>query len=162
MEIRQATVKEIPIIQKIVAVTWPVAYGHIISDAQIDYMLEWMYNTETLTKQMQTNHQFLLATDGVMPAGFAGYSPVDEELFKLHKLYVLPVFQGKAVGKLLLQAVEKNIAAANGKELQLNVNRANNARYFYEKNGFQILKEENIDIGNGYFMNDYVMAKAIE
>jgi len=37
------------------------------------------------------------------------------------------------------------------------VNRQNNAKNFYEKLGFVVIKEEDIDIGNGYFMNDYVM-----
>jgi ribosomal protein S18 acetylase RimI-like enzyme len=45
--------------------------------------------------------------------------------------------------------------------LQLNVNRNNPAKIFYEKLGFAVLNEEDIDIGNGYFMNDYVMQKMI-
>ena len=32
---------------------------------------------------------------------------------------------------------------------------------FYEKLGFQIIKEEDVDIGNGYFMNDYIMEKLL-
>ena len=32
---------------------------------------------------------------------------------------------------------------------------------FYEKLGFTVIKEEDIDIGNGYLMNDYVMEKKI-
>jgi len=39
----------------------------------------------------------------------------------------------------------------------LNVNRFNPAVSFYEKYGFKIIKEEVIDIGNGYVMDDYVM-----
>jgi ribosomal protein S18 acetylase RimI-like enzyme len=39
----------------------------------------------------------------------------------------------------------------------LNVNRNNKALGFYQKFGFVILREEDIDIGNGYFMNDYIM-----
>jgi len=45
--------------------------------------------------------------------------------------------------------------------LQLNVNRNNNAKVFYEKIGFAVIKEEDIDIGNGYLMNDYVMEKKV-
>jgi hypothetical protein len=41
------------------------------------------------------------------------------------------------------------------------MNRNNKARQFYEKNGFIIIKEEDIDIGNNYFMNDYVMEKRL-
>ena len=30
--------------------TWPSTYGHIISQAQIDFMLDWMYSNESLEK----------------------------------------------------------------------------------------------------------------
>jgi hypothetical protein len=39
----------------------------------------------------------------------------------------------------------------------LNVNKYNKAKFFYEKLGFTITKEEVIDIGNDYVMDDYVM-----
>jgi hypothetical protein len=39
----------------------------------------------------------------------------------------------------------------------LNVNKYNKAQYFYSKLGFAIIKEEVIDIGNDYVMDDYVM-----
>ena len=45
--------------------------------------------------------------------------------------------------------------------LQLQVNRDNAAKSFYEKLGFVILKEADFDIGNGYFMRDYVMEKKL-
>jgi ribosomal protein S18 acetylase RimI-like enzyme len=41
------------------------------------------------------------------------------------------------------------------------VNRHNRALHFYEKQGFKIIREEDIDIGSGYFMNDYVMELTI-
>lgn len=41
--------------------------------------------------------------------------------------------------------------------LLLNVNRFNKAVEFYKAIGFNILFEENIEIGNGYLMEDYVM-----
>lgn len=49
----------------------------------------------------------------------------------------------------------------NATVLELNVNRQNKARIFYEKFGFVIVEEKDIPIGNGYFMNDYVMQKVI-
>ena len=42
--------------------------------------------------------------------------------------------------------------------IELNVNRQNNAVDFYKRLGFTILKEVDIPIGKGYFMNDYVMS----
>ena len=51
---------------------------------------------------------------------------------------------------------QKNVA------LFLNVNKYNNALHFYLKQGFFKIREEVIDIGNGYVMDDYVMEKMFE
>ncbi len=42
---------------------------------------------------------------------------------------------------------------------QLNVNRKNIANRFCERNGFIVINEEDTGIGDGYYMNDYVMEK---
>jgi ribosomal protein S18 acetylase RimI-like enzyme len=49
------------------------------------------------------------------------------------------------------------VKSMGGDVLLLNVNRNNPAKSFYKKLGFTVIKEDDIDIGNGYFMNDYVM-----
>jgi ribosomal protein S18 acetylase RimI-like enzyme len=54
------------------------------------------------------------------------------------------------------EVINRTIIAGN-KNLLLNVNRENPALGFYKKKGFEVIKTEDIDIGNGYFMNDYVM-----
>jgi Acetyltransferases len=78
-------------------------------------------------------------------------------IYKLHKIYVLPYNQGKGTGKFVITEIIRAISRKGGKGLQLNVNRNNKAKDFYEKMGFVVIREEDIDIGNGYFMNDYVM-----
>jgi hypothetical protein len=45
--------------------------------------------------------------------------------------------------------------------LELDVNRRNRARSFYEKQGFKVKAEKDTDIGNGFWMRDYVMAREI-
>ena len=97
------------------------------------------------------------------PIGFASYSPRTEnpDVYKLHKLYCKVTNQGKGYGKLLVLAVEKAVIAAGKQILELNVNRSNPAISFYEKLGFSISAEEDIPIGNDYWMNDYIMRKEL-
>jgi len=68
----------------------------------------------------------------------------------------------KGAGKKLIEYIILAIKKAGATALQLNVNRMNAAKIFYEKLGFTVLYEEDIAIGNGYFMNDYIMEKKIE
>jgi GNAT superfamily N-acetyltransferase len=138
---------------------WPVTYGHILSSDQLDYMLKLFYSPASLRKQMTEDKQrFLMVEEGDDAVGFASWSPSEEPgVFKLHKLYVLTGRQGKGRGKAMLDFIFDDIRAQGAKVLRLNVNRHNKARQFYEKMGFSVVREEDLAIGNDYFMNDYVM-----
>lgn len=155
--IREATAADIPAIRHIAQTTWPATYGPILSQEQIDYMMQWMYSENTLREQMEQGHQFYMAELNGNAHGFAGVSGEGNTVFKLHKLYVIPDTQKTGAGKALLQQVIHYAKTNGGTQLLLQVNRHNNAKGFYEKQGFTILKEADTDIGNGYFMNDYIM-----
>lgn len=162
MIIRYAHKDEMHLIKKIAFDTWPVAYKNILSDGQLQYMLVTMYDVEALISQVEKlSHQFVIAIDDLgSEIGFASFSVFINQptKYKLHKLYVLPNHQGKKVGRMLLNFVlEETKKNKKITSILLNVNRKNDAVEFYLKNGFYILNEEDNDIGQGYFMNDYVM-----
>jgi len=157
MIIRQATESDIETIQSIAKTTWTVTYD-FLPVGQMEFMLDWMYSTISLQQQMQNGHQFFVAVVDEIIVGFASVSKQDESISKLNKLYVLPTTQKTGAGKALLQRVISFAQENDAKEIQLQVNRNNNAKDFYIKHGFTILYEADFEIGNGYFMNDYVMS----
>jgi ribosomal protein S18 acetylase RimI-like enzyme len=161
LNIRRANEADIPLIRDLSLRVWPQTYSTILSADQVDYMMKLMYSESALQDQMKQKNEFIIVNDGRDPVGFASFSLIAPGVFKLHKIYLLPSMQGKGFGKFVINEIIKAIARHGGKALQLNVNRNNKARDFYEKMGFEILGEEDIDIGNGYFMNDYVMEKKI-
>jgi diamine N-acetyltransferase len=162
-KITTAAIADIPVIQLLVEQIWPSTYQPILTPEQIDYMVELIYSTPSLTKQFtELKHQFLLLHDDATPIGFASYSTTDTAgIYKLQKIYVHPRYQGQGVGKLFLQHVIDAVKIAGADILELNVNKYNKARLFYEKQGFTIYEEKDIDIGNGYWMNDYIMRKVL-
>lgn len=155
--IRNADLDDINTIGYLAHEIWPVAYGQIISDAQLQYMLQWMYSPQSLLQQMRDGHQFFIAEQALEPLGFAALSQVDPQTTKLQKLYVLPSQQGKGIGRALLDVVREEAKARGSRHLILQVNRQNPAFHFYQTYGFYVIGEEDFDIGNGFFMNDYVM-----
>ncbi|HNP54234.1 MAG TPA: GNAT family N-acetyltransferase [Ferruginibacter sp.] len=166
--IRDAQVTDIPSIRALAEAIWPVAYGDILSMDQLRYMLDRIYSDAALTEQMHDGHRFFLALQDSHIIGFAsvGLQPPDpvnapERVYKLHKLYVSTEQQGAGAGRKLLEHIIQLIQADGATLLELNVNRYNKAFFFYQKLGFSIYKEVDIDIGNGYFMNDYVMRKRV-
>ena len=162
IQILEAFLEDIPVIQLLANSIWPIAYKDIITKEQIAFMLETRYSTEALQKQMNEGQQFFLAKEDNEFMGYAGVAPANKAgLFKLEKLYVVPATHKKGIGTLLLQAVEQYTIENGGNKLTLQVNRSNAAVGFYKRMGFIIEREEDVAIGNGFYMNDYFMEKKI-
>lgn len=157
--IRPASFTDIPFIKEVAEKTWPSAYEALLGKEQVSYMLGKLYSSSALEEQIKNNHYFFLALKNFVPVGFASFSNLKKDIYKLQKLYVLPQQQKTKTGLALLNTVETVSKSMGATKLILNVNRKNVAKKFYERNGFIVLKEEDIDIGSGYFMNDYVMQK---
>jgi GNAT superfamily N-acetyltransferase len=154
--IRKAGMNDIPVIHALAQSIWPVTYQHILSPSHMEYMLNLFYHPESLKDQMKT-HNFIIA-ELQEPVGFASYSSTEQpNVYKLHKLYVKTDVHRKGLGKALVDYILEQLKMMGASALCLNVNRHNKARQFYEKLGFHVIRHEDIDIGNGYQMNDYVM-----
>jgi GNAT superfamily N-acetyltransferase len=161
--IKEATAADVSSILAIAEQTWWPTYEPLLGKEQVEYMLSTIYAKDKIAGQLSSKAQtFLLLTENEQPVAFAAYSPREEdpEIYKLHKLYCLPVTQGKGYGKILINAVADKVTEAGKTTLDLNVNRYNNAKSFYEKMGFEVIYEEDIPIGP-YWMNDYVMRKEL-
>ncbi|RZK52754.1 MAG: GNAT family N-acetyltransferase [Pedobacter sp.] len=157
--LRRAKAEDMPIVADLAERIWPKTYSEYISDEQLRYMLDLMYNQGELLAQLEKGYIFLMASEEDKNVGFACYSITDSvnSVYKLHKIYVLPEMHGKGVGKILMNEVV-NLAKRNGgKSLELNVNKNNRAKDFYLKNGFKIKESVTIDIGNGFVMDDFIM-----
>jgi diamine N-acetyltransferase len=159
LSIRPGELEDINTIGFLAQQIWPGTYGSILPAEQLQYMLNLFYSPASLRKQMmEDRHQFLIVEHEEEAIGFASWSATTEPgVYKLQKLYVLPGQQGKGLGRTLLQYIYEAIQPEGANTLRLNVNRYNRARQFYEKMGFTVVKEEDVAIGNNYFMNDYVM-----
>jgi N-acetylglutamate synthase-like GNAT family acetyltransferase len=157
-DIRIATTRDINAIQNIAYITWPVTYKRIISTEQIEFMLEMMYSQEALENQFYEGSHFLIAEVDDEVVGFASFGFLRDNIYKLQKLYVNPSVHKSGAGKALLKESIAKIIKLGGKNLELQVNRKNKAVGFYEKMGFAIVKEADVNIGENYYMNDYIMA----
>jgi N-acetylglutamate synthase-like GNAT family acetyltransferase len=162
LSITKATTTDIPLIRQLTFAIWPQTYSSIVSKEQIDFMLEKMYNPTTLQKQIEEEGcTFIIVYDDKEPVAFASFNETEPKLWKLNKIYILPSQQGKGTGKFIVNYIVTEIKAKHAKSLQLQVNRQNKAKEFYEKLGFKIIQTADFAIGNGYFMNDYVMELSI-
>ena len=163
-QIVRAKEEHLPAISALAGVIWRGCYPGIITHAQIDYMLARMYSLDVLRDEIRSQgvrYDLLLVDE--KPAGFASYGPTSEPgVMKLHKLYLLPELHDRGLGSRLLQHVEREVRAEAGRRLILSVNKRNvRAIAAYQRNGFVTADSVVTDIGGGFVMDDYIMAKEL-
>lgn len=164
--IEKVGVEAIDDIKSVADIAFRATYNSILSLEQIDYMMEWMYSKDSLQKQiLEQNNSYFLARLQDRCVGYAAIRPDLEtslmgiNVYHLEKIYLLPECQGGGYGRLLLEKVFNYVLDISANEciVELNVNRNNRARTFYEKMGFRVVREGDFSIGNGFFMNDFIM-----
>lgn len=164
LSISRATEADLGRVAELAGVIWRKHYPGIISMGQIDYMLEHGYSHAALRRFIvEPGAGLLLAHAGARLVGFGAFHRVEatDEL-KLEKLYVDHDFHGRGVGTRLIREVENAAAVQRLSTVILNVNKNNvQAIGAYEANGFSIRESVVVDIGSGYVMDDYIMAKRL-
>lgn len=162
--IRKATTEDCALIRKLAQQVFPATYRDILTPEQIDYMMEWMYSEKNIRKQMEEEgHVYLLAYEECEAAGYVSVRPDGKDLFHLEKIYVIPYFQGAHCGSFLFREAIRYIKEQHPEpcQMELNVNRHNKALHFYEHMGMKKVREGDFPIGNGFYMNDYIMGITI-
>ena len=163
IEIIEATIQDLLLIRQLAEQTFHITYLPLQPKEKVDYLFDRMYNPTSLTEQIKNGQQFILAKDETGYLGYASYEKNYKKngVTKIHKIYVLPNAQGKGVGKKMIERITSTAVQNKNQTLSLNVYRKNPAIDFYQRLGFKIAKEVNIDVGSGFVMNDYVMEKKL-
>ena len=161
--IRRAGTEDIPLIRSMAQTAFRATYAHILSPGQMEYMMDMMYSAESLGRQMSAEGNIFYVEEGRGYVSFRrdGLTADGRELFHLEKLYVLPEYQKTGLGRRLFDTVAEQAREASGGKpfrLELNVNRANPAVGFYEHIGLHKARSGDFPIGEGFYMNDYIMA----
>jgi ribosomal protein S18 acetylase RimI-like enzyme len=164
IRIAEASEPDLEAVAELAGVIWHAHYPGIITPDQIDYMLARGYSHEALLRFIiEPGAGMLLAYAGERMIGFAAYyRPDDSSELKLDKLYVHQDCHGWGVGSRLIARVEAAARAQGRNTLILQVNKNNTkAIRAYERNGFAVREPVVVDIGGGYVMDDFVMAKRL-
>ena len=104
---KRATITDLSLINDMANVVFRDTYRNILSPQQMDYMIEWMYSLESLHQQIAIEgHVYYIAYWDDEPCGYISVEQQEADVFHLQKIYVMPGFQGKGIGKdLFLLAI---------------------------------------------------------
>ena len=165
LQVIKASAEDIMSIHDMAEVVFRHTYRDILSPEQMEYMMDWMYSPSSLRRQMDEGHVYYIALREGEPCGYVsvqpeGAAPTGRMLFHLQKIYVMPSEQGRGLGRLLFEkalSFVREEAGGRPVSVELNVNRNNQAVGFYRHFGMEIRRQGDFHIGNGFYMNDYIM-----
>lgn len=136
---------------------WNECFTDIITQGQIDYMVENFQSLKAMENQVKNDNYtyFGVFSEGDL-CGYIGVRPEDDRLF-LSKLYLHSDYRGCGIASLMLQEVFEEGRRLGKKSVYLTVNKYNTqAIEVYRAKGFEITDSVVTDIGEGYVMDDYI------
>lgn len=154
--------EEIASLAQLAAEIWNEYYASIITNEQIDYMLEKFQSIEAITEQMgnQGYEYYFMNAKGIN-VGYLGIKQEDAKLF-LSKFYIQQEHRGKGYASQATDFLVNLCKYRRIGTIWLTVNRYNDSTIsIYEKKGFRTVRTQVADIGNGFVMDDNVMEKEI-
>ncbi len=157
---RVAAARDIPVIQDLSSLIWREYYPGIITREQIDYMLAKMYSSDVIGEEIgRQGYRYVIVSHGTSPIGYIAYHFEEgTRRLLLSKLYLLPSYHGKGVGRQMLAYVKEDAVRTGAEGVYLFVNKHNvKAIQAYERFGFVKAQALVTDIGGGFVMDDYRM-----
>lgn len=162
--LRPALETDVPRIHGLAHQIWHACYADLLSVAQRNYMLAWMYAPHKLAAEIRRGVNYRIAEWDGEPVGYLAWEPLgDGETAHLHKLYLQPECHGRGWGQRMLGEVLTAAATAGLRVLELRVNKGNaRALRAYQRAGFVQTGEVATDIGGGFVMDDFILHRPIQ
>lgn len=138
---------------------WHECFVGIISEEQIDYMVEKYQSFPAMTRQVtEQEYRYFSVRDEGELCGYFAVKPEDDSRFFLSKLYLRKDKRGRGIASKMMQRVFEEARSCGKTSVYLTVNKHNDhAVAVYKKTGFTVIGVPTTDIGNGFVMDDFVM-----
>jgi GNAT superfamily N-acetyltransferase len=136
---------------------WHECFSSILSEEQINYMLEKFQSYAAITEQIETGYQYFLVILDMETIGYFGICKQQDGSMFLSKLYLQAEHRGKGHTSQVFQFIREKALQRRSNRIWLTVNKQNQqAIAVYEHLGMQRVREQATDIGEGFVMDDYV------
>lgn len=141
---------------------WNEYFTFILSDEQIEYMLDKFLSKDVLKDQLDDNYEYYFLMSNGQILGFFIIHPEEKKLF-LSKIYLYDRYRNKGYSNQMFDYVEKRAQDRKLNKVYLTVNKYNkNPINIYKHKGYKVVDSVVTDIGNGFVMDDYIMEKNLD
>ena len=147
IEIRKATMEDIPGIIRVCSEGYRVTYQKLLPPYHIEKMIHDSYTTERIQKEIiETNDQWngwYVALDNAIVVGASGGGFISEGIAALYVFFLDPNRKRQGIGSRLLQVITEDQKNRGAHEQWVSVAKNNQmAIPFYEAVGFQFISEQ--------------------
>ncbi len=161
MLIRLATAADAPLLEALAHSIWNKVYPGIISRAQIDFMLQKMYNPGQIEAEIKSGYAWEIIEENGAPIGFLSTLLEKGNTLKVSKIYLEPAYHGRGYGQSLLKHIDEKARDGGANSVYLFVNRSNDrALKSYLRAGYEIVQTLDQEFGS-FVLNDYKLAKPV-
>ena len=144
MVLKKASLHDIPALKEICTDAYAKNFYHHWNENGLEWYLEREFGDEKLEADLANRHlAYYFIVNDEKPVGFvkirynAVLSGVSSEAVELEKIYILPGFKGKGLGKQAFSEIIKSLKKQGIKTVFLRVIDSNtDAIAFYQKQGF--------------------------
>lgn len=142
---------------------WHEFFPCILSEEQIDYMVDRFQSYPAMKKQMEDGYEYYFIKDNDEICGYMGiHEETEDKKMFLSKLYLKKEHRGKGYAGQTLKELFKVSRERGLNMVWLTVNKHNEHTIeVYEHMGFAKARTQVADIGNGFVMDDYIMEKVL-
>jgi GNAT superfamily N-acetyltransferase len=158
--LRQVTSEQdIQITASLAHAIWNQHFPPIIGQSQVDYMVEKFQSLSAITQQINQGYAYYLIEHQDCDVGYLALVPDPErQQVQLSKFYITDTMRGQGIGKAALHRIIQITREQGYTMLWLTVNKYNASTIAaYESMGFVTTDSLEMDIGNGFIMDDYRM-----
>jgi len=136
---------------------WMEHYSTFLDPELPRHVLTRFQSEDAIKEQILNGHLYWFIMSGDEKAGYACIVPEGDSLF-MSKYYVSKEFRGKGLGSKTMDEIIKKGREMNVKRIYLRVNKNNRSSIdIYKHKGFVIARALEEDIGDGFFLDDYIM-----
>lgn len=156
--VKVSTPGDVAMLAELAGSIWHEYFVRIISEEQIDYMVEKFQSAGAIAAQLQDGYEYYFIRSDWANAGYFGVKPGDDGRLFLSKLYLSREYRGKGLSTVAFDFMENLCRERGLKTIWLTVNRHNDHTVsVYRYRGFRVAEEKVADIGRGFVMDDFIM-----
>ena len=130
-------------------------YDSIIGKEQNDYMLSLFQTEDAIREQLTHGYRYFFIRKDEENIGFIAFFPRGDAMY-ISKFYLYKSARRQGYSRAMMAFAIEEAKKAGLSGIELNVNKNNNAIQAYEHLGMRVIRSEKNDIGNGFYMDDYV------